>query len=84
MEYQYYEFQALDRPLTAAKPDYLRGLSSRVEPTATQAIFTYSYGDFRGDSNQLGVFSSCTDRKATSAAAFSAALMERPVPIPKH
>lgn len=53
MEYQYYEFQALDRPLTAAEQDYLRGLSSRVEPTATQAIFTYSYGDFRGDPKRV-------------------------------
>ena len=48
MEYQYYEFQAIDRPLTKAEQDYVQGLSSRVRPTATSAVFTYSYGDFRG------------------------------------
>jgi hypothetical protein len=49
MEYQYYEFQAIDRPLTKAEQDYVRSLSSRVRPTATRAIFTYSHGDFPGD-----------------------------------
>ncbi len=48
-EYQYYEFQAIDRPLTEQEQAHVRTLSSRVEPTPTQAIFTYSYGDFRGD-----------------------------------
>lgn len=48
-EYQYYEFQAIDRPLTAQEQDEIRTLSSRVQLTPTQAIFTYSYGDFRGD-----------------------------------
>lgn len=48
-EYQYYEFQAIDRPLTPEQQDQIRKLSSRVRPTATQAVFTYSYGDFRGD-----------------------------------
>ena len=31
----------------------IRKLSSRVEPTAHQAIFTYSFGDFRGDTEQI-------------------------------
>lgn len=48
-EYQYYEFQAIDRSLTPEQQDQIRKLSSRVRPTATQAVFTYSYGDFRGD-----------------------------------
>ena len=48
-EYQYYEFLALDRPLTAEQQAQVRALSSRVRPTPFQAIFTYSYGDFRGD-----------------------------------
>jgi hypothetical protein len=47
-EYQYYEFQAIDRPLTAAEQDKIEKLSSRVQLTANSAIFTYSYGDFRG------------------------------------
>jgi hypothetical protein len=46
-EYQYYEFQALDRPLTQAEMVELRKLSSRVALTSTSAIFTYNYGDFR-------------------------------------
>jgi len=48
-EYQYYEFQAIDRPLTVVEQDEVRALSSRVQLTPTQAIFTYSHGDFRGD-----------------------------------
>jgi hypothetical protein len=48
-EYQYYEFLALDRPLSADDLAYVRTLSSRVQPTPTQAVFTYSYGDFPGD-----------------------------------
>jgi hypothetical protein len=48
-EYQYYEFLAIDRPLGAEELAYVRTLSSRVQPTPTQATFTYSVGDFRGD-----------------------------------
>lgn len=48
-EYQYYEFQAIDRPLTAEEQEHMHSLSSRVELTPRQAIFTYSYGDFRGE-----------------------------------
>ena len=59
MEYQYYEFQAIDRPLTKAELDYVQSLSSRVRPTATRAIFTYSYADFRG--NPLSVLEKCFD-----------------------
>ncbi len=47
--YQYYEFQALDRRLTAAEMAELRTLSSRAVVTATSAAFVYHYGDFRGD-----------------------------------
>ena len=48
-EYQYYEFQAINRPLTEEQQTYMRSLSSRVELTPTRAVFTYSYGDFRGN-----------------------------------
>jgi hypothetical protein len=47
-EYQYYEFQAVDRPLTIQEQDKISDLSSRVQLTATSAVFTYSFGDFRG------------------------------------
>ncbi|GAA6615834.1 hypothetical protein [Scytonema sp. NUACC26] len=52
-EYQYYEFQALDRPLTATEKNYVESLSSRVELTSTQAIFVYNYSDFRGNPKEL-------------------------------
>jgi hypothetical protein len=48
-EYQYYEFQAIDRPLTTEQQAAMRKLSSRVELSATRAAFNYSYGDFRGE-----------------------------------
>ncbi|WP_129674555.1 hypothetical protein [Candidatus Chloroploca sp. Khr17] len=48
-EYQYYEFQTIDRPLTAQQKAAMRQLSSRVELSATRAIFNYAYSDFRGE-----------------------------------
>lgn len=47
-EYQYYEFQSIDRPLTADEQAEIRKLSSRVVLTSTHATFTYNFGDFRG------------------------------------
>ena len=52
-EYQYYEFQAIDRPLTKKEQDEIRKLSSRVQLTPNQAIFLYNYGDFRGDPEKV-------------------------------
>lgn len=52
-EYQYYEFQALDKPLTALEQTYISSFSSRVELTSRSAIFTYSFGDFRGEPKEL-------------------------------
>ncbi len=46
--YQYYEFQAIDRPLTVKEQETIRGLSSRAEVTPHKAAFVYNYGDFRG------------------------------------
>jgi hypothetical protein len=46
-EYQYYEFQTIDRPLTPKEQAEIKELSSRVKLTPTQAIFLYNYGDFR-------------------------------------
>jgi hypothetical protein len=48
-EYQYYEFQAVDRPLTHEAQEEMRRLSSRVALTASSASFVYNYGDFRGN-----------------------------------
>lgn len=52
-EYQYYEFQAIDRHLTQEERAAICELSSRVKPTATSASFNYSYGNFRGDPKQV-------------------------------
>ncbi|MFM7880301.1 MAG: hypothetical protein ACKO8H_00005, partial [Microcystis panniformis] len=52
-EYQYYEFQAIDRTLTQEERAAISQLSSRVKPTATSAIFTYSYGDFSGSPEKI-------------------------------
>jgi len=42
-EYQYFEFQAVDRPLTIQEQEKISALSSRVQLTATSAIFTYKH-----------------------------------------
>ncbi|MCI0491022.1 MAG: hypothetical protein L0229_30905 [Blastocatellia bacterium] len=52
-EYQYYEFHAIDQPLSEEDQAYMRQLSSRVQLSRYQAIFTYSYGDFRGDKKKV-------------------------------
>jgi hypothetical protein len=52
-EYQYYEFQAIDRPLTLKEQAEIRELSSRVKLTPTQAIFLYNYGDFRNKPEEV-------------------------------
>ena len=52
-EYQYYEFQTIDRPLNAKEQAEIQKLSSRVQLTPTQAIFLYHYGDFRGNPEKV-------------------------------
>jgi hypothetical protein len=52
-EYQYYEFRALDRRLTAEQQQRLRSLSSRAEISATRFTNDYSFGSFRGDPGRL-------------------------------
>lgn len=48
-EYQYYEFQAIDRPLDRAAQDALRLISSRARITATSFTNHYEWGDLKGD-----------------------------------
>jgi hypothetical protein len=48
-EYQYYEFQAIDRPLDRAAQDALRSISSRAKITATSFTNHYGWGDLNGD-----------------------------------
>jgi hypothetical protein len=48
-EYQYYEFQALDRPLTAREMNELRGYSTRAAITSTRFTNHYEWGSFKGN-----------------------------------
>jgi hypothetical protein len=48
-EYQYYEFQAIDRPLTGKEMSELRSYSTRARITPTSFVNDYSWGDFKGD-----------------------------------
>ena len=48
-EYQYYEFRAIDRPLTETQKSKISALSSRARVTSHTASFVYNYGDFKGN-----------------------------------
>ena len=52
-EYQYYEFVALDRPLTTAEQAEVRQLSTRATITATSFTNGYQWGDFKGSPDEL-------------------------------
>jgi hypothetical protein len=53
-EYQYYEWQTIDRPLNAREQEDVNRLSSHMDTvTSTQAIVTYSWGDFKHDPKQV-------------------------------
>lgn len=48
-EYQYYEFQAIDRPLTDKQMKELRSYSTRARITRTSFVNDYSWGNFKGN-----------------------------------
>jgi hypothetical protein len=52
-EYQYYEFVALDRPLTTVEQTEVRELSTRATITATSFVNEYQWGDFKGSPDEL-------------------------------
>lgn len=52
-EYQYYGFQAIDRPLSEDDMQWLRGLSTRAQITTTSFVNVYHWGNFRGDPIKL-------------------------------
>jgi hypothetical protein len=52
-EYQYYEFRAVDRPLTKQEMGALRAISTRAEITPTSFVNTYEWGNFKGDPDTL-------------------------------
>jgi len=48
-EYQYYEFVAIDRPLTAAEQGELRAVSTRGRISASSFVNDYQWGDLKAD-----------------------------------
>lgn len=52
-EYQYYEFLAIDRPLTEDEMAELRVLSTRAAITPVSFTNEYNWGDFKGDPDKL-------------------------------
>lgn len=52
-EYQYYEFQAIDRPLSTEEIAELQKLSTRATITPTRFTNVYHFGDFRGKPETL-------------------------------
>ena len=48
-EYQYYEFQAIDRPLSERERRDLRACSTRETITSTRFVNHYEWGDLKGD-----------------------------------
>ncbi|MEU2612255.1 hypothetical protein ABZ570_11825 [Micromonospora sp. NPDC007271] len=48
-EYQYYEFVAVDRPLTSVQQRELRALSTRARITSSSFVNDYQWGDLKGD-----------------------------------
>lgn len=51
-EYQYYEFQALDHPLTESQMAELRRYSGRAQITPTSFVNVYNWGNFKGNPRQ--------------------------------
>lgn len=48
-EYQYYEFAAIDQPLTRAEMEELRAVSTRAKITPTGFVNHYEWGDLKAD-----------------------------------
>ena|SRR5258708_6824658 len=52
-EYQYYEFAAIDGPISDEGLRYARGCSSRANVSRVRWQNTYSFGDFHGSVDTL-------------------------------
>ena len=48
-EYQYYEFKAIDKPLSETDMKALRNISTRAHITPTSFVNVYNWGDLKGD-----------------------------------
>jgi hypothetical protein len=52
-EFQYYEFVAIDRPLSAPERKRLSRITSRATITSTRLVNTYEWGNFKADPREL-------------------------------
>ncbi|RPJ49432.1 MAG: hypothetical protein EHM21_07085 [Chloroflexi bacterium] len=52
-EYQYYEWQTVDRLLTPEEQSAVNGLSSHIEVSASRAVVTYNWSSFRHDPKEV-------------------------------
>jgi hypothetical protein len=52
-EYQYYEWQTIDRPLTSQERSAVNKLSSHITVTSTGAWVDYSWGNFKHEPRQV-------------------------------
>jgi len=52
-EYQYYEFRAVDKPLTEKDLQALRNISTRARITPTSFVNEYNWGDLKADPLKL-------------------------------
>lgn len=52
-QYQYYEFLAIDRPLSSRQQAEVRALSTRAHITTTSFTNEYHWGDFGGDPSAM-------------------------------
>lgn len=52
-EYQFYEFAAIDDPLSEKDMDALRRITTRATITPTSLVNSYQYGSFKGDPDAL-------------------------------
>ena len=51
-EYQYYEFQAIDRPLTDEELREVRSYSTRAHITPASFVNHYEWGNFKGNADE--------------------------------
>jgi hypothetical protein len=52
-EYQYHEWQAVDRVLTPEEQAAVKNLSSHIEVSSSRAVVTYHWSNFRHDPQQV-------------------------------
>ena len=52
-EYQYYEWQTVDRLLTSKEQSEVSGLSSHIEVSSSRALVTYNWGGFKHDPKKV-------------------------------